>query len=467
MANTDGEKTPLIEELDDEESIGEDALIPEPVKENAGKVDASLSSHAGIEVDALIPEPPKENAGNAGKIDASLPSHPGIEGDESDPCEQIAFMVGQLSRREKRRTLQLLGPDLEPLLSSTQLHGDEEISTGQNQTGKEDQQQHVHYTSASELTLAPNTSVSKIVFQAPQSNLPKLFSGIKPIPKGEVDFRTWVSAARRLKKHEDLNEEVKCEKLQNSLLTPALNIVRSALDAGKSGKVISLLTKAYDDVKDVRDIRNEFNASLQLPNEKDSDFLTRLYLLLHEVNRKAEVEDFDGELLKQFLYGSSNDHIIMRLRLQEKDDEGDPPEYGSLLLNIRREENKIERKKACSKGRMYQQTQAEDDEQATALHKEVESLRKEVAQLKQHQTIPPLQAQPAPALTYTSTPNYKQTSTPSENKGKRRKPLHFCFKCGLDNHKVWTCANPANPALVTKKFEMAKQENAGNFPGSR
>ena len=331
---------------------------------------------------------------DAGKnTNASLP-FTGIEGNPDDTCEQIAFMVSQLSHREKRKTLQLLGPDFAPLQSSTHMQVDESGHSGSDESRSKPAaaSQDTLYTSGREVNLAPNTSVSKIVFQAPHTNLPKLrlFSGTEPVPKGEVDFRSWISAARRLKKREDLDNEEKCEKLQNSLLSPALKLVRSALDESKPGKVLSLLSKAYDDVKDVRDIRNEYHASVQLQTEQCSDFLTRLYLLLHEVNRKCEVDDFDGELLKQFIYGCNDDSLVLKLRLEEKDDMGDPPDYGSLLLSIRREEAKRTRKKPAPKARVQQlevvDVQQEAETEATALKKEVESLRKEVAHLKQQRS---------------------------------------------------------------------------------
>ena len=50
-------------------------------------------------------------------------SDKGIEGDENDPCEQIAFMEHGLSDPQKRRTMSLLQPEFEPLLTSTVLGG--------------------------------------------------------------------------------------------------------------------------------------------------------------------------------------------------------------------------------------------------------------------------------------------------------------------------------------------------------
>ena len=409
-----------------------------------------------------------------GKNANQSPSDTGIEvqlGDDEDPCQQIAYMVHGLSTRQKRRTLQLLQPELQPLLSSTLLDDGNETPQPHHTSGARSKDVPVKddtlYTSTGEVTLPANTSVSKIVFQAPKPNHMKLrtFSGTDPVPKGEVDYRTWSSAAKRLKKRTDLDDEEKCEKLQNSLLKPALSLVRAALDSAQTGKVLSLLAKAYDDVKDVRDLQNEFHASLQLSNEKCSEFLTRLYLQLQEIDRRCMVEDFDGELLKQFIYGCSDDKLILTLRLEEKDESGIPPEYGSLLVSIRRqEERQLRKRDPARRARLQQisdtggQDHAPDDSAGVAaLQKEVVHLRKEVAHLKQQHAPDPA---PPPTAAHTS---WRQDGKPANVKTS----LHFCFQCGLEGHKIWSCNNAANPTLVAQKFDMAKKQRQENKQGSK
>ena len=398
-----------------------------------------------------------------------LPSGSNIEEKEDDdpePCEQIKFMVEGLSVRQKRRTLQMLQPLISPLLSSTMADG----NTQGEQSSTKDKQDETLYTSGGEVTLGVNSSVSKIVFQAPRPQTFKLrlFSGTVPVPKGEVDYRTWNSAARRLKKKDDLAEEEKCEKLQNSLLDPALSLVCTALDCGNTGKVLSLLAKAYDDVKSVRDLQNEYQSSIQKLDESCSDFLTRLYLLLQEVNRKGIVDYFDSELLKQFIYGCSDESLVLKLRLEEKDEMCSPPDYGALLLSIRKEESRRRARKQTAQQRARVQQVKDVDSSAgtsgntvatSALHKEVKSLREEVAFLKQQQEpAPPLQQQ-------TRLPPPKQQSQGKSTN--ERVSLHFCFQCGLEGHKIWTCGNPANPNLVANKFAMVKMQKQGNWQGSR
>lgn len=395
--------------------------------------------------------------------------HSNIEGDMEDPAQQVAFLVQGLSTREKRRTFTMLEPELQSFLTSTM------IDTGDNSAreppAERKQQPETLYTSGGEVTLGANSSVSKIVFQAPRVPTTKLrlFSGVTPAPKGEVDFRTWSRAAKRLSKKTDLTDEEKCERLQNSLLDPALSIVQAELDAAHTSKVISLLEKNYEEVKDVRELLNEFHNSNQLPSEKSSEFANRLYLQLQELQRRRAAIDLDVDLLKQFIYGCSDESLVLKLRLEERDEDHDPPDYGSLLLSIRREEARRERKRTVAKQARAQQMSEtaskrtggdEYADAACALRKEVTSLRAEVAQLKQQRAPEP--------VAQVSVPVYR----PTENQGKssnQKRGLNFCFQCGQDSHKVYTCSNTPNPALVAQKFQEVRKwrQQQENKQGSR
>ncbi|MCP3892143.1 MAG: hypothetical protein GY702_25215 [Desulfobulbaceae bacterium] len=411
-----------------------------------------MSENGELKEVVIVPSPKKEEDVKG----ASVHDESELD-DETDPCNQIKFLIDGLSRQDRRRTLLML----DPMFSSTFQEEKPTPSPDVKETSTSAAQ--TLYTSGGEYTLGSNSSVSKIIFQAPSNNPSKLrlFSGKKPVPKGEVDYRAWISAAKRLSLRKDLEEGEKCERIQNSLLDPALSLVRQALEASRTSKALSLLTKAYDDVKSVRDLQHEFRTAIQLDDEESSEYLTKIYLLLQEVNRKGAVDDFDAELLKQFIYGCTDEQLILKLRLEEKDDLCCPPEYGSLLLSIRTEEARKRAKRQFSSKRsarvqqLQQPSSPERSPTENKLQKEVEALRKEVAQLKQIQQTPTDQKR--------DTPQYGNGGKSAN----RRKTFQFCFQCGLDNHMVWNCNNPANPALVAKKFEMAKKQRQENQQGSR
>lgn len=410
----------------------------------------------------------------------------GIEADEDelDVTDQIVFLYEAMNAREKRKTFDKLRPVLEPLLSSTHL-GKSELSDSsinddtltnakpaQSETLKEDQPTLI--TSGGNVTLS--TGTSRVVIQTGSGNFVsklKSFSGIVPVPSGQVDFRTWLTAAYRLQRNDEISSSEKLSRIQNSLLKPSLDIVQKELDSGSVTSVLKLLEAVYGSVEDPRDLLNNFNATCQSVKENPSDYLSRLYLLLDELQRHAvvEVRDAPSMLIKQFLYGCYDDNIMLKLRLE--DHEQDPPDYGKLLLAIRREEAKRTRRQLVAKRVASQQVQAEREDEVEKLREEVKNLkvrkseftstqsssevdklRNEVAQLRQQVAGSDLRSSPSNSSHQASKPDSKQTPSKPRNK------LRFCFKCGLDGHTVWKCTNEPNVKLVCTRFEKAKtQEN--------
>ena len=398
----------------------------------------------------------------------------GIEVDEADESEQILYMIQNLSTTGRRKTLL----KLEPLMSSTVLeeHPDSSktLSAKPNVLKQTVSDNSTLHTSSGEITLAAGTS--RVVIQSGgMSSKLRLFSGNIPVPKGEIDFRTWQKAATRICKNKDVSEEEKITKMQNSLQKPALDLAQRALDSGSTTKVLNLLEKVYGNVDDPHVLLNAFNNTLQ-SKERASEYLSKLYLLLDELQRRGvvDVDEAPSYLLKQFIYGCPDETLILKLRLEEK--ELNPPDYGTLLLALRKEEAKRTRKQVAARMVRSQQVNEIATEsskpEVELLRREVASLkdelkterekphacamkelRQEIAQLKQHQIADREQKALATGQ------NFRQ-SRPTSGVATRKK-LRFCFKCGLENHTVWSCEQKANPELVCRRFEEAKQQENG------
>ena len=200
-----------------------------------------------------------------------------------------------------------------------------------------------------------------------------------------------MKAANRLVKDKGITDAEKLGRIQNSLLKPALDVVESSLDDGSIADVMRILQSLYGSVDDPRDLMIRFNSMVQDPKEKASEYLSRLYLAMDDLLRQNIVKIWDGnsQLFQQFLYGCHDDTLIMKLRLEEKQDY---PDYGALLLDIRKEEAKRTRRQMTMKLARAHQLTTEDTEveklreEIAALKQksaEVESLRNEMAQLKQ------------------------------------------------------------------------------------
>ena len=389
----------------------------------------------------------------------------GIETDETDESDQIVFMIQSLPLRERRRTMM----KLQPLMSSTMIVPS--VSEETEKLVKEDEHKEdnksvksipadkVKSLSASgsyTLSAGESTIVVKSVGNTFTGKL-RQFSGVHPVPNGQVDFNTWQKASRRLCKNEEITDDEKIARIQNSLSQPALDLVQSALDSGSTTKVIELLEKAFGSVDDPRDLLNEFNASVMKSKEQPSDYLNRLYLMLEELKLRNIVKVFEGPLilLKQFVYGCTDESLVLKLRLEEK--ELNPPDYGTLLLALRREEAKRTRKQLAQKFARTQQVTAEaETTELVQLKMEMAALKSQFAEAtREHQK--PLQS-------LGKTKEGASACTPSifkKDEKDTKKRLRFCFKCGADGHVVWKCSSLPNPDLVCKKFEDARK-HSGN-----
>jgi hypothetical protein len=359
----------------------------------------------------------------------------------ADTSNQIIFMIDNLPEREKRRTLL----KIQPLMSSTLVdQPTPQMAVSENQASSS---QGKYSLGAGEATLVvkSNTSTAAKLRQ---------FSGTVPIPGGQVDFNTWYHAASRLCKNTELSDDDKLARIHNSLSSPALDIAQSALDSESHETTLQLLKNVYGSVEDPQDVLNDFHTTVMSPKELPSEYLTRLHLKLHKLkNLNILQHDAPTSLLKQFIYGCSDETLIMKLHLEEKKT---PPEYGVLLLSLRTEEAKRRKKHFAFKTTHSYQQNAEatpvEDKELTQLKSEVSSLQAQIANMSAKQNDSGSSRTPRAS---TSGDHRKSREQP----GSSRRKLKFCFKCGEPGHVVWRCTNPHNPELVCRKFEEAGQEN--------
>ena len=137
-------------------------------------------------------------------------------------------------------------------------------------------------TAYGQITLS--AGVSQVIIKSTTHGQKRLsrFSGITPIPQGQVDFKTWERAATRLSKNTGSEDMIQA--MQNSLLQPALDLVQTQLDSGDPNKVINFLNKVYGTVFDQHSLLRDFYEAGQNVKDKEtpSAFLNRLYLLVED-----------------------------------------------------------------------------------------------------------------------------------------------------------------------------------------
>ena len=361
----------------------------------------------------------------------------------ADIPQQITFMIDKLPEEEKRRTLQKLQPLMSTMLVEP-FHSE--------MTGQFSKKRVSSTTSESKM----GTGDSTIVVKSSSCTAVELrqFSGTVPVPNGQVDFNTWYQAAARLCKHEELSGGEKVSRIHNSLSAPALDIAESTLESESPESTLRLLRNVYGSVEDPRDVLNDFHTTIMTPKEQPSEYLSRLYLKLQKLKSFDLLQsgEASSRLLKQFIYGCADETLIVKLRLEEK--ENNPPDYGDLLLDVRTAE--VKRKKQYSMHKLapsYPHSTESENAELTQLKEKILSLRAQLTYFSSKQNKSETSLQTTPKASSSGMPRPIEQATGSSSKRKRK----FCYKCGRTDHFVWSCDNPHNPDLVCKMFDERRK----------
>jgi hypothetical protein len=342
--------------------------------------------------------------------------------DEAFDLDDLTERMAKLSSKKRRETLYLLSGEFTSdvgeysSLSSTE----QKVKSDPNVTAKVQNQ---------------------VFIDNFERKLPR-FSAKIPVPNGEVPFKKWKVAAERLVQNQEISESKIKEYIFRSLIGTPDDIIEQYRSCSAKD-IISVLNKNYGSVVDGEELLLGFYQMNQASGQKASDYLTGLFVAL------SEVVEYDGlpkslvnrTLLKQFLRGTTDEEIVLKLRLYETVDIKPPP-YDDLIALIRREEQLRYGKKLRLK--LPARSQAAVVE-APKVSTELEECRKKVAELEaklQEHTI------------------LMQQTTKQMN-DKVRKPF-FCYRCGKDFHRATTCVNSPNEELVKQKITEKYGNNSKN-----
>ena len=317
----------------------------------------------------------------------------------------------------------------------------------------------------------------------------RLFSGNQPTPNGEVNFATWRITAKQVIDDSVIDEKEKKRCLIDSLLIPALNFVKYVASQSTAQDVFDKLVKVYGISKDPKEMLHEFSNIYQQSSQSSSEYLEHLYIdLLEIVDESLDAYDerkIIEELLYQFLRGCFDEDLINKLRLDDRRTQQQIRSFEELFELVKKEEVKRDQKKKrmekAYKGKRVQQnisTIVKDDAKVMelrALETQYEDFNKRISALETGQkaildqlstlseqlknaftttrsSYPPREQNGASSgtssLTAPSTNNTRSPQQPSYSR-----PIRFCYNCGIDNHHMERCRNPANPVLVQDKLK--------------
>ncbi len=146
------------------------------------------------------------------------------------------------------------------------------------------------------------------------------FSGRFPRSNNEVDYETWRSNVELLLKDTTQSDLYKSRKLLESLLSPAIDIVKHLTPESPLNAYLEILDSAFGTVEDGDDLFAKYLNTMQDNGEKPSAYLQRLQVMLNTTLRRGGVtaSDLDRHLLRQFVRGCWDNILIAELQLEQK-----------------------------------------------------------------------------------------------------------------------------------------------------
>ena len=314
------------------------------------------------------------------------------------------------------------------------------------------------------------------------------FSGRTPRPNNEVDYETWRSNADFLLKDTQQSDLHKSRKILESLLSPAVDIVKHLTPYSPPSMYLNILDSAFGTVEDGDDLYAKFLNTLQNYGEKSSAYLQRLQVMLNTTLRRGGVNatDLDSQLLKQFCRGCWDNTLISELKLEQK--KHNPPTFAELLLLLRTEEDKriskecrmkqyfgASRQKVsshfqgaygpCVEGcNTSSQKHNEPKSEIQDLKRQIADLQSQLSKITQKDNkTHTKKASSRPASTKSRAETARlQTAQPSNcdvNNNHNNKPRPwYCFRCGEDGHIKPQCEAEPNPSLVALKRKLLREK---------
>ena len=314
------------------------------------------------------------------------------------------------------------------------------------------------------------------------------FSGRIPRPNNEVDYETWRSNADFLLGDVQQSDLHKSRRIQESLLSPAVDIVKHLTPYSPPSMYLEILDSAFGTVEDGDDLYFKFLNTLQDYNEKPSTYLQRLQVMLNTTLRRGGVKatDLDRQLLKQFCRGCYVNALISELKLEDKDKKDNPPTFAELLLLLRTEEEKryskecrIKQHFSATKQKVSSHFQgayglfAEEcntsPQSCSEPSSEIQDLKKQIAQLqsqltkmtqkdKTHSKKAPKKPTTSKSTDESARPQKPQSSNSDAKDKHSNKPRPwYCFRCGEDGHIKPQCEAEPNSSLVATKRKLLKE----------
>ena len=305
----------------------------------------------------------------------------------------------------------------------------------------------------------------------------RTFSGVKPTPSGEEEYDAWAEQTMHLLEEWQCSDNVKKQRIVESLKGLAADIVRflrAQNPSATSYDYMQALETAFGTTESPADLLVKFRHTFQCEGEKMSAFLLRLDKLLHCVFRKGGVElsEMNQLRIEQIVRGAlPQDMIALRIRMTHK--LRDPPTFNELLKEVREEEDMLQTRNDV-KSTVISNTVTPVSKPASEMkvNPEIEQLRKEISVMKAEMisfkaatvaTQPNTQS-PQPEIPITARYRSNETSQRVGNDDERSRV--FCYRCGEDGHYKRDCKGDENLKKVNKRLIKLTRKSV-NYRGNQ
>ena len=309
------------------------------------------------------------------------------------------------------------------------------------------------------------------------------FSGRTSCGPGELDYDSWQFQVEQLISLSGFSEAVQRRLILQSLVQPALGLVRSLGGAPSMRQILGVTEVVYGPAADGHTLLLKCHDTLQGSDESASEYLQRLQRLLRRVvdsgesTRQAEY----GDLLRQFCRGTYDDMIVTNLCLESAPERYD--DFCELLAAIhgdecRRYDKDVRLGRAVassSKPKVKAVAHSGTCERGGSHHKGTQRsqtnkdvpLEKVIADALAQQTETIVNCIREMNLNKGSSGHVGETMQ-AEPRPEVRAPVqqpkrtYFCYRCGLDGHMRKWCNNAANPQLVEQRMQLTGQGADGH-----
>lgn len=307
------------------------------------------------------------------------------------------------------------------------------------------------------------------------------FSGRTSCAPGELDYDSWQFQVEQLISLSGFSEAAQRRLILQSLVQPALGLVRSLGGAPSVRQILGVTEVVYGPAADGHTLLLKFHDSLQRSDESASAYLQRLQRLLRRVvdsgesTRQAEY----GDLLRQFCRGTHDDMLVTNLCLESAPERYE--DFCELLAAIhgdecRRHDKDVRLGRAVassSKPKVKAVAHSGTCERGGSQHKGAQRtqagkdvpIEKVIADALAQQTETIVNCIREMNIGKGSSGHAGETmqSRPDvQAPVPQPKRQYFCYSCGLDGHVRRWCNNAANPQLVEQRMQQTGQGHPGS-----